>query len=243
MSTLPSLRQVTYFLGGYYLVRLRPLTFGSGEGAVIHTASDCINDNLVGSWPYPSIKTLNKEAREAKREFRFDDSELAEIRGWIGSRSNDGSLGWLSVFSTAVAATEYKEKFFPDVPNVELLALYFDENEMLSLIEEFKPESEKRDGIGIYQNLVRRITENEHQGEQLIGYDLVGFEYGGDFHTFHCHGIGAELSKDFGLRLNGYGLFEETENWKPVLEFLNDEDNGCEPVPWFVSKVKIVKTL
>ena len=32
----------------------------------------------------------------------------------------------------------------------------------------------------------------------------------------------------------------ELDDWKPVVDYLNAEENGFEPVPWFVCKVKLV---
>ena len=227
-----------YFLGGYYLTRLKPLTFGSNLNSVVYTASGCINDNLVDGWSYPSDKPFDRSASLAKRKFGLDDGEIEKIRNWVGLQSVEGDVGWPGVFSNGAAALEYREKFFPRVKSIEVLALYFKEREASELVEEFTPQSPTEGTAGICQNLLKRVSESVIQNEEFVGYDLLGFEHGTDFHSFHCHDIGEELSERFDLRLNNFGLFEPHDDWKPVLDFLNDEDNGCEPVPWFVAKVK-----
>ena len=64
-----------------------------------------------------------------------------------------------------------------------------------------------------------------------------------NFHTSHCHDVSEELTIKFGLYLNSYGLFEDTSNWKEVVDYRNDEANGFGPVPWFLAKVKWVEPL
>jgi hypothetical protein len=69
---------------------------------------------------------------------------------------------------------------------------------------------------------------------------IIGIEISGDFHSFHCHDISTDLTERFGLTLNEYGLFEGAEDWKPIMDYMNDENNGFEPVPWFVCKTKLI---
>ena len=88
--------------------------------------------------------------------------------------------------------------------------------------------------------LLKQIQEVENEDESLLGFDFVGIEIGGDFHTFHCHDLGNELVQKFGMSLNKYGLFDNSNQFKHVLDYLNNEENGCEPVPWFLAKVKLV---
>ncbi len=230
---------MSYYLGGYYLVRPRPLDFGSRRSGIVSTASDCINDNLVNSWSYSWTRGINKETKEAKKQFGLDDDKISEIRKWVDSSHDLKRLGWINVFADIESAQEYRRTFFAHLGDINLFGMYFDEREAIDLVEEFKPRSENVGEIGLYQTLSKQIIESK-DGESLIGYDLVGIEDGGDFHSFHCHDIGDELSEKFGLSLNHFGLFDDSDNWKAVLDYLNDEENGCEPVPWFVAKIKLV---
>lgn len=231
---------MSHYLGGCYLVKLRPLDFGTSRDEIVYTASDCINDNLINPWAYSWTKGINKETKEAIRKFGLADDTVFEIRKWIDLRHKENKIGWINVFSEIETAREYQRKFFPDVDNVELFALYFGENEANDIIEEFRPQSKDLGEIGLYQMLLKQIAEIDRPDEALMGYDLVGIEGGGDFHSFHCHDIGPELSERFGLAMNQYGLFDAKDDWSPVLEYLNSEECGCEPVPWFVAKTKLV---
>lgn len=72
---------------------------------------------------------------------------------------------------------------------------------------------------------------------------MIGVESGGNFHTFHCHNLANELGKKFGIELNEYGLIKEITNQKEIIDYMNDAENGFEPVPWYLVKVKKEKIL
>jgi len=231
---------MNYYLGGYYFIKLRPVTFGTKLDNVVYTCSDCINDNLVQAWSYSWTIGTNKETREAKKKFDLDDNKIKAIRNWIDKKHEENKVGWVDLFTELGSALEYKRTFFSHLNDIKIFALYFDEKEARGLLEEFKPQSEKEGEIGLHHTLSKQITETVTDSEKLIGYDFIGIEEGGGFHTFHCHDIGAELSEKFGLTLNSFGLFDNSNDWKRVLDYMNNEENGCEPVPWFVAKTKLI---
>lgn len=119
--------------------------------------------------------------------------------------------------------------------NRECIGLYFDKNQVLTDL------LRRIDGIfGLRQNLLLKIEEKENLNKVLLGYDLIGVEIGGTYHTFYCNNATQELIDRFNLSLNENGLFNEISDWTHVKEYLNDEKNGFELVPWYVAKTKIV---
>jgi len=194
----------------------------------------------LGYWAYPWEKKPRKNSEHAETVFGFDKSQVDAVRQWVGEKAGANLISWQGVFMEKQIAAEYRSKFFSNIQNALLLAIYFSEDEKRDVLGEFKPESEKFGEIGIYQMLMKQSLESNADEESLIGYDLIGIEYGGDFHSFHCHDLADELTEKFGLVLNDVGLFNEFSNWKPIIEYMNDEENGFEPVPWFVVKVKLV---
>ncbi len=230
--------ETKYYLGGYYLTRLRPKSYGEEIGSFIYTCSECVNDHILDIWSYSWTTDNNNELNEIKTNYKFTDTQIDDIRIWVDNKFNDNKIGFLNVFIDLETAIEYKNKFFAKFNDIKILALYFDSNERADILEEFKPQSEKNGEIGLRLTLLKELEEQEN--EQILGYDYIGIENGGSFHTFHCHDIGKELSDKFGLTLNSFGLFDSNANSKQVLDYLNDEENGCEPVPWFIVKTKLV---
>lgn len=227
-----------YYLGGYYLTRLRPKNYGYETGSLIFTCSVCINDHILDIWSYSWTTDNNKELKEIKNNYKFSDHQIDEIRNWVDNKFNDNKIGFLNVFTDIETAFEYKNKFFSHLSDIKVFALYFDEDERADILEEFKPHTDKNGEIGLRMTLLKELKEQDN--EELLGYDYIGIENGGSFHSFHCHDIGKELSDKFDLTLNKFGLFDNNLNSKQVLDYLNEEENGCEPVPWFIVKTKLV---
>lgn len=227
-----------YYLGGYFLTRLVPMNFGTYSEAMIHTCSKCINDHLVNIWSYSWTTDNDEQAEEAKENFQLSNKEIDLIRTWVDKNHNEHKLGWVNVFTDLETALEYKTMFFSHLDDIKIFALYFNERERADLLDEFKPQSTGMGEIGLRLTLLKGIEETSN--DQFLGFDYIGIEFSGDFHTFHCHDLGREFSNKFKLNLNEYGLFDSDMNSDQVLAYLNDESNGCEPVPWFVAKTKLV---
>lgn len=221
-------------------MKMQPLKFGSHLDSLIYSCSDCINDNLVGTWAYSWTTSNNAIIDKIKQEFLISDDTVTEIRQWVDKKFEEKKIGWHDLFADIETLIEFKQKFYSHLTDLRTFALYFNETEANCLIQEFNPDREKEGEIGLHQILAEKIVEKESVNETTIGFDLIGVELGGDFHSFHCHDLGKELSDKFGLTLNDYGLFEPCDNWTPVLDYLNDEENGCEPVPWFIVKTKLI---
>ncbi|MDR3296055.1 MAG: hypothetical protein LBT26_09555 [Clostridiales Family XIII bacterium] len=224
-----------YYLGGYYLLQLTPCTFGTYKDTILYSCSNCLNDNLMEGWITAKPELLEK----MKAKYGIDDSGADSIQKWIGEKFDTRQIITPDAFPERALAVEFQSGFFSHLNNVALLSIHFDRLEANELLNEFNPK-ETRIVTGINEILGKNIPENHD--ERFLGFDLIGIENGGQFHSFHCHDIGKELENRFGLQLNRCGLFENSNRWAEVTACLNDQEIGCEPVPWFVTKVKMVKT-
>ncbi|WP_221392041.1 hypothetical protein [Dyadobacter sp. NIV53] len=125
------------------------------------------------------------------------------------------------------------------MPNVIALGIYFEdsvaENVRFILSARYVLED-----CGLYLNLSKRVPEVNRQNQALLGFDLIRIDYGASFHTFVCHSIEEKLVSWFDLKLNEYGLYNDSNRWEEVSEFLNGENSWVEPVPWVVCKVELI---
>jgi hypothetical protein len=232
-----------YFLGGYYLVKLRPIDFGTYKGSLIYTCSDCINDSLLENWSFPWAIENERVIQEEKERLEIDGYKINELKNWVAEKLKLNLIGCPNVFVTLESVLEYRQTFFPHLEDLKIIAIYFDEYEASDLVKEFESPTDELGEFGLRLTLLKRIEDIEDKDRILLGYDIIGVESGGDFHTFHCNNLATKLSEKFGLKLNKYGLFNQTKNWKPVTEFLNSKDAGAEPVAWFVAKVKLITSI
>jgi hypothetical protein len=229
--------EISYYHAGYYLIKLRPIAFGSQVSKRVFTCSTCINDSLLDSWSYSLTADDKAMIGEIKEELQLDDEKIQSIRTWVDRALDQKRIGWPNLFNDLETAQEYSQTFFPHVSDKHIFSVYFSKSEITDLLSEFAPQKEGVESIGLYDSLQKMLPESLLSGETFIGFDIIGIECGGDFHTFYCHDISKELTERFNLTVNEYGLFED---WKSITDFMNAEENGFEPVPWFVCKSKLV---
>ena len=232
--------EMPFYHGGYYLIKIRPINFGSQVAKRVFTSSTCVNDGLLDPWCYSWTTNNNARIDEIKDDFQIDDEKIQLIRRWVDQAFDEKRIGWCNLFNDLETVHEYSQTFFSHLPDKQIISVYFSESETADLLSEFKTEKEGFGSIGLYDSLLKRVSENSSAGETFIGFDVVGIEYGGGYHTFYCHDISNDLVERFGLTLNQYGLFDDSPNWQPVTDYMNAEENGFEPVPWFVCKTKLV---
>ncbi|HTE27169.1 hypothetical protein [Flavitalea sp.] len=230
------------YLGGYFLIKLKPLLFGTEIGKLVYSCSECINDHLVDMWSYSWTNDNDKLAGAAKENFILTDENIISIRKWVDSKHYENKLVWPYIFTDIESVSEYKKIFFSHLGDIKIIGLYFDEEAAAEILEKFTPTLNKIAEIGLRTTLAKKVPEAEYENEILIGFDLIGIDAGGSFHTFYCHNKGRELESKFGLKLNRYGLFDTSKNFKKVLDYINIPTNGFEPNPWFVAKIKLVNS-
>ncbi len=227
--------KMQYYLGGYYLIELEAAHFGSITDRVIFTCSTCINNSFLDSWSL-SWTEDGKNPTESRIPKQINKNLQESIQQWSDDKFESKEIGWPSVFSTLKLAKEYYNNFFKDRNNLVILGIFFPKSEAQELISYYKPSNEGQGAIGLYQNLLN--LEIEDNLGTTIGYDFIGVENGGDFHTFHCHDLENELKAKFNVEINDMGLIDFPDNWDRIVEYFNDENNRFEPTPWFFVKVK-----
>lgn len=230
-----------YIKAGYYVMVHRPLSFGSCQAKIVRTASTCINESLLDHWCYSWTTDNNGYIEEVKERYIIDEDNINAIRAWADKALDDRRIGWINVFKDRDAAEEYVGRFFSHLPDVHIYGLCFAAAEADALLEAFRPFEENMAHLGLYVNLNERIREEHDSDEMLVGFDVIGVELDGGFHSFHCHDLASGLVEKLGLRLNVDGLFEDTADWGAVSKYMNDPENGYEPVPWFPVKVKMLR--
>lgn len=216
-------------------MKLRKSNFGTSEGAKLYTCSTCINDSYMDAWSLSWTECGKKVDAETKSNFNIDEIKIIDIQKWADQKFEEEKIGWVCTFTDLKTLIEYKNLFFPE-DQAEILSINFLETETTELLSLFNSEELSFQEIGLSNNLKNRIIENEN--DITIGYDLIGIEESGDFHSFHCHDLSRELIEKFGIEINEYGLINENEQWQQMVTFMNDENNGFEPAPWFYVKVK-----
>ena len=226
-----------YYLGAYHLLKLKALDFGAFKGKKILTGSRCLNESYFDAWSLSWTEDVKHNLREAQQTFGITDREIRAIQAWADEVFNIDRLGWINTFGDKEILREYKDRFFAQAHDSEAIGIYFHEDAIEEFIQEFEPQSKETGSIGILNNLKQKMPE-QAEGE-FIGYDLIGIEVSGDYHSFHCYDKASDLHEKFQLELNEYGLLKEVKSQDKVLAYANDPDQSQLPfVPWYLVKMK-----
>lgn len=228
-----------YYLGGYFLIKPKTGNFSLINSGVTLTCSECINDSLLSDWAY-SWSQHGTDRNYLYKSLNTDPQTVEAIQHWANTALETSSIGFQGVFHNIATALAYKNIFFKELENVVIIGVYFDEHSMLDLIDDFTTDKEGAFKIGLCEMLEKKVPETGSANELELGFDLIGVEDSGDFHSFHCHGLTAELSSKFDITINEFGLIDKIQDQKALEDFMNDEANGFEPVPWYVAKLKLV---
>jgi len=227
-----------YYLGTYQLIRLKPLDFGKFKGQKVLTGTKCINESY-DAWSLSWTEDGKSDLSDLESTFNITKFQIKEIQEWSDVKFNEKHLGWVGTFNDIDTIREYKNKFFEMETDFEVIGIYFPESSIQDFINEFTPKTKGAE-IGIL-NTINTFTSELEDVEEFVGYDLIGVEFSGDYHSFHCYAGSDGLVQKFGLTLNGYGLINEFENKQDVLEYVNNTDESGFPfVPWYLVKVKKV---
>jgi hypothetical protein len=230
-----------HYLAGYYLIKLKPLDFGDDINKTVWTCCKCLNysafDNWCLSW------THDKLDKEDKKALNLTDEQISKIHKWTDNKFSDLING----FGDLATAIEFKNLFYNSREDIQILGLYFPLKDTEQLIEDFGEgknvdEFNYNNGnVAIRKNLQKRITEQNNSNEDFIGYDFIGVECDGSFHSFYCSNITKTMGDKFSLTANAYGLFDRVENIEAIRLYLNDPKSFLEPLPYYVVKVTRVK--
>ena len=201
--------------------------------ARIVTVSNCIADIYPGYWALPWIEAPSDEQRQA-HELPFDAATFADIRSWVARALEQGDLGWESVFFSLRAAREFQERFLRTLPESRIVGLSATEDVAAEFLLEEAPQ-EGRQGSGVWTMLERRRPLAGKTA--LLGYDVLGAEFGGDFHNFACNSLERDYREKLGVVFNAHGLIAEYPMARAACEYTNRDDVGAEPVGWYPFRI------
>jgi hypothetical protein len=225
-----------FYLGGYYLVKQNDLAHWKGRKPnPAWTVSNCINDIYPSDWAFDWLETSEEQQFEVRKELTLDAEQYKAIQAWIAQQYQAEQFDWPNLFRDRETARQFACQYTQHLPNVKLLGIYLPACQFEAFIADIQP-ANHYPGVGIYRQLIQKIVED--QEGQVLGYDILGIEYSGDFHCFLCNGLEKAYREQFGITFNGNGLLPTWEDAQKVIGFTASEETGAEPVPWAIWKVK-----
>jgi len=207
---------------------------------LIATCSTCINTSVLDSWCFGDYNAQPED--EEISSLGLDAKRVLAIHEWSQTMLASGKLEFGNIFPNLSLALDFKEVFYPNREDIELFGLSLSGSDVELFLEQFAPgcnsEFNYNNGeFALRKQLLKKNPVLADSNSVFLGYDLIGMEGSGNFHSFHCHGIFRDLTKLFGLTLNEHGLFDHVIDQEAVRNYMNGHEASVEPVPWYIAKV------
>jgi hypothetical protein len=230
MTTGPTLDD--FICGGYYVAKI-PHDYKKTElipdGLV--AVSTCVTETLPDTWAIAWVKSSDKQRREAAQNCGLGPDQLARFIAWTTEKlDKDSQIGWPNVLLSLGTAKELVETFAVDLTAFRLLGIGLHREQADEVIEHLRPKAPHVGEDGLLKGLRKR--QPLAAGGRFLGYDLLGTEIGGSFHSWFCNGLEKDIWERCRIRPNAFGLID---TWSAALEcaqYAGDRKTGAEPGKW-----------
>jgi hypothetical protein len=132
------------------------------------------------------------------------------------------------------AAREFRSPSLGAVKGLRLSGLSFARVVALEFLREEAPQ-QGHGAPGAWTALTRGVRLVN--GGDRLGFDVLGAQHGGSFHTFSCNGLEQEFNLKLGISFNEHGLIVDYVRVVAACEYSNRDDVGAESVAWYPFRV------
>jgi hypothetical protein len=181
-------------------------------------------------WGFPWATVAEDRLVEVQQHLNLTDVQFERLRADCDQALNRRLLGWPDVWLDLSAARTFYQTYLKHVDAVKLIAIGLSSRDVDDALSDLAP-LKGSDESGVYHVLTqRRILPD---GYTVRGYDILGSEYGGSFHSFFCNGLEQAYQEILHVELNDQGLVNEYGAAQQAANYTNLETTGAEPVPWY----------
>lgn len=239
--------QDDYVAGGYFISRYFDRTgFWSAEllPARLITVSGCIAPFMPDVWSISWASGNHVEKEHACGAFGLRASQLPKLTQWVNSRVDEKKIGFPNVCMSLEVARELMAMFLPHDPNVVLLGIGLHRKFVDEILNDNASDSDipADDGddtprSGVYESL--RQAKPLGDGGDVLGFELLGYEHTGAFHSWLCNGLEKKLHRAIRIKPNQHGFIPSAADAEKGARYIRRNDIGAEPatwLPWMVVK-------
>jgi len=201
----------------------------------IITASACMADVYPDERMLSWVKTSPEELAGIRDELKLSESEFEDLRALV-DQSFESGFGWPRVILDLTFAREFNRRYLQAVRGVHLLGMCITADDAEKCRQYIVSLSSESAGETGFQKMFSRRQPCVDSGV-FLGFDVIGPEYYGAFHTFSCDDLAKDFVEKLGITFNAHGLIPDEEKAFAAAEYANREETGAELVPWFAVKL------
>jgi hypothetical protein len=218
--------------GGVYVVRVLDRPGALGDDLLppkLLSLSSCLTESFPDAWALDWFACSEEERSLAAAKVGIPAAALPSVLRRMTELFDPGPLGWPNVWSSVDAARGAVSEFQLDEQNFALLELGVPEDFASVLLQHIRPKpGEGLTGLGRALASQRRAPFDE----TALGWEPLGIELGGTFHSWLCNGLHSDAYKRLSLRPGTFGLLSSEQEARAVVDLI-ESGLGAEPVPWF----------
>ena len=203
--------------------------FSERVPSLVVTVSECLTELVPdpGLLPRSGVSDVEGTKRMNRAGIALD--VVPEMAAAMAAFIDAGDYIF-PVFTSLDAALAFKNRFLAAL-DVRVLGLGVPAELVPSYLERWRSEWE-RSGDNWYGTLsCLRKGQPLAPGGTDLGYEPVGEEFPGSFHSWLCCGVVPDVHERLGVVMNGFGLVDDQRVAIEAAELIEREEWG-EPVPW-----------
>ena len=215
---------------GYVVTRLAPRPTYVDAALLppqLISASDCIAEFFPSFWALREARVSEQDRAAAAAKFGITPHDLPKVIEYMTRARDRQELGWPRVWFSTQSAIAAIKRFLSVLDDVVLVGLGVPQD----LADDFLAGAGPMDTSDICTML--RAGNPLASGGTPLGWEVVGYEFGGDFHSWLCNHIEKEAYARLGIRPGANGLIVCENDARSILSLVGLDDVGAEPVPWF----------
>ena len=217
---------------GCYVVRVLEGPHAFGHGMLpqqVLTLSSCLTELFpsVTAFEWASCSEPERIADAAK--FGIRAASVPELMRTMTDAAAAGKVDGTAVWNSLDDARAAAHQFDLDSGSFALLELGVPDDLVPELLIELQLMPD--DLVDSFAAALRTGAPLRDGGVAL-GWELLGAELGGEFHSWLCNSLEEDAAKQLGVRPGPFGLLA-TEHEARAVAGLIAAGLGAEPVPWF----------
>lgn len=214
--------------GGYFL--MGPVHEGAVSDArlarPVWSISTCVSDSYPEETFLEWVTTAPERDEQIRKALDLSPGELAKLKADVTHRFDRGELRWPNVFVSTASAKDFHARWLTRLGDIRLLGISLRADDLLEYLDD-SGSAGPNDGV---VSLLRERRPPEPG--KPVGFEVLGTEAGG-FHTHHCHGLAGELMDVLEVGFGEEGLVTDWSGAEKVSDWINRDEVGAEPVPWY----------
>ncbi len=193
------------------------------------TSSFCIAESVPDIWALRWASVDGETRRLEAAKCGIASGRLEAVIEHVTAAHQAGEFLWPNLFLSVELARRFWREFLAHRLGLFIVGIGLHKELAAEFLDAAKP-GHHETPPGVWA-CVARGTPIAAGGKPL-GWEILGYAGGGDFHSWLCNGLETVALDELGIRPGTNGLIESYADAEAVARYCRQEGARAEPVPW-----------